>query len=134
MSKLSANMVKKIYIFISLFFLATGCSFYQITSEETTFDSYSPKTSSTEVTYYEDIFSHHKVIGYVSVNVEKIQKKEEILSKLKEEAAKMGGDAITNIRVSHPENKNKFFNIFKNAKIRETYTADVVVGNKDSAK
>lgn len=109
--------------------MISGCSYYQIASEETTFDSYPPKNSKDEVAYLEQVTQPHKVIGYVTVNVERNQKPDEILNKLKVEAASLGGDAITNITFNSGREKwtqNKALKILANANIRENYMADVI--------
>lgn len=118
--------------FLKLFFLIallSGCSLYQITSEETTFDNYPPKSSSRDVLYLEQITRPYQLIGYVKVNAERSQKKEEIIEKLKHEAAAMGADAIANISVvdEEPVAKNKFIHLLENARLRKTYMADVLV-------
>ncbi len=120
--------------FLKLFFLIallSGCSLYQITSEETTSDDHPAKSFSNEVLYLKEVPQPHlyKVIGYVKVNTERNQKEEEIIEKLKHEAALMGGDAITNISTIDGERaaKNKFTQFLENARLRQSYRADVVV-------
>ena len=108
----------------------TGCSFYQITSEETTFDYYAPKASANDVLYLAKVDRPHRVIGYVTVNAERNQKRENVLNKLKREAALMGGDGITNIATNQgtglwAQKKPAYF--FGRANIRENYIADVFV-------
>ena len=80
--------------FLFCIFLFSGCSFYQITSDETTFDSYPPKQSPENVVYYEQVSQPNKLIGYVTMNVEKRQKKTEILEKLKHSSIRCGGEGI----------------------------------------
>ena len=118
--------------FLKLFFLIaclSGCSLYRITSDETTSDHYPPKFSSDAVLYLKKVPQPYKVIGYVKINTERNQKEEEIINKLKHEAAAMGGDAITNVSIVKNENssRNKLTRILENARLRESYRADVVV-------
>ena len=118
--------MKKIFIPIFLFFLFSGCSLYQITSEETTFDYYPPKASKDDVGYFEEVTQPHKVIGYVTINTERRQKKNDILNQLKEQAAKIGGDAITNITAQTSQGR-KPIKLLANANIRSNYMADVII-------
>lgn len=111
--------------------LLSGCSLYQITSDETTSGDHPPKSSGSQVVYLKELpqSSLYKVVGYVKINTERNQKEEEVIEKLKHEAAAMGGDAITNITLVDGEgaSKNKFAQFLKNARLRENYRADVVV-------
>ena len=121
--------MKSLIKLFCLIILLSGCSLYRIASDETTADYYPPKSSSNEVLYLKEVPPPYKVIGYVKINTERNQKKEEIVEKLKHEAAAMGGDAITNISVIDGEgaSKNKLTQILENARLRESYKADVVV-------
>ena len=115
-------------LILSLLFFS-GCTLYQINTEETTFDSYPAKLSKDEVAYLENVNVPHKVIGYVKINAEKNQKKDEIIDRLKEQAAELGGDAITNITTDSLTAQwatHWTLRIFTNANIRENYMADVV--------
>ncbi len=130
MKKATHNVYAKKSLFGILCFsfsFLLGCSFYKISSEETTFDYYPAQNS---IQYLADVNQPHKTIGYVTINAERNQKKEEILDRLKTEAASIGGDAITNITISSETKKwtdNKLTKIFANANIREDYTAEVIV-------
>ena len=122
--------MSKIFSLLCLFFFFGGCSFYQISSEETTFDSYPPKSSSSEVQYLESISQPYKLIGYVTVKTERNQDITEVLEKLKREAGSLGGDAITNVSTIDAAGKSQEetpFHLFDNAGIRESYVADVIV-------
>ena len=120
--------MRRIFSLLCLFLLA-GCSVYQITSEETTFDYFPPKSSASEVQYLEKVFQPYKLIGYVTVKTERNQTLEQVIEKLKREAASLGADAITNVTtVDKTESKNaRPFHLFDNANIRENYMADVIV-------
>ena len=120
--------------FFKIFFsiaLLSGCSLYQITSDETTSDDHPAKSSSSEVLYLKELPQSYsyKVIGYVKVTAERSQKEEEVIKQLKHEAAAMGGDAITNVTLMEGEgaSKNKLTQFLENARLRQSYRADVVV-------
>ena len=119
----------KFFKLFCLIALLSGCSLYRITSDETSSDNYPPKPSSNEILYLKAVPQPYKVIGTVKINTERNQKKEEIIEKLKHEAAAMGGDAITNISVMDDAgaSKNKLAQMLENARLRESYQADVVV-------
>ena len=118
----------KFFKLCCLLILLSGCSFYQISSEETNLDYYPPKSSISGVAYLKEVSRPHKLIGVVKVTAERNQKKDEVIEKLKQEAAAIGGDAITNVAiVDDKKPKNKLANLFANARIRETTRADVVV-------
>ena len=120
----------KIFSLLCLFFLFGGCSFYQISSEETTFDYYPPKSSSSEVQYLESVSRPYKLIGYVTVKTERNQNLDEVVEKLKREAGSLGGDAITNVSTIDAAGKSQKatpFHLFDNARIRESYVAHVIV-------
>ena len=120
----------KIFSLLCLAFFFGGCSFYQITSEETTFDYYPPKSSSSEVQYLESVSQPHKLIGYVTVKTERNQNIDEVIEKLKREAGSLGGDAITNVSTVDAAGKSQKatpFRLFDNASIIESYVADVIV-------
>ena len=123
-------MKKTILLFV-LLFITSGCSFYSINSEEVTENYYPPKKSAESVAYLEDVTGPHEVIGFVSVNTERRQKMQDVLEKMKREAAMLGGDAITNItrKTSKGTEKMKLVKLrkfFENGYIRSTFTATVV--------
>ena len=126
-SRIKYFMRNFLKLFCIVFFIS-GCSFYQISSEETTSDYY-PAKSAGRILTLEKITQPNKIIGYVTVSAERSQEKEEILDQLKREAAKIGGDAITNVAAIENENlsKNKIARLFSNGHIRQKYRANVVV-------
>jgi hypothetical protein len=116
---------------ICLFVSVMGCSFYKISLEETTLDFYPPKESPDEVVYLERVDKPHEIIGNVTVNTERIQTWDEILEKMKKEAAFLGGNGITNLRTnSGIWRKLKPQKLLGNANIRTTYIVDVIVFKK----
>jgi len=129
-------VTKNILMSLSLAFLLSACSIYQIESEENGSEFYPSKSSIDQVAYLETISREYEVIGQVRVNTERNQKTidgvgfEGILARLKQEAAVIGGDAITNIHTDTGTGrwaKNKPQKLFGNANIRVNYMADVVV-------
>ena len=115
-------------IFLAVGFLS-GCSVYQIDSKDTTPDFYPPKKSIDDVAYLEKIDKPYEEIGVVTVITERRQTLEDVLPKLKNEAAILGGDAITDIQTDADDIWKKITpqKFFGNAYTRVKYTAKVVV-------
>jgi hypothetical protein len=121
--------MKKIFLLFLSMVALTGCTVYQIDSRDTSQDYYPPKTSIEEVQYLEKIDRPYDQIGTVTVTTERRQNLSDALPKLKQEAAILGGDAITDIQSDATENwkKIKPQKLLGNAYIRTTYTAKVIV-------
>ena len=92
-------MMNKLPAIILITFLVSGCSIYKINSEDTAAHFY-PEKSIDKVIYIENISRAHEVVGFVTVKTERSKNLEEVLLKMKREAAILGGDAITNIQVN----------------------------------
>ena len=109
--------------------LLSGCTFYQIDSKDTSTDFHPPKNSIDDVAYMETIDQPYDEIGIVTVTTERRQTLEDVLPKLKQEAAILGGDVITDIQSNAGGTwKNiKLQKLFGNASIRTQYSAKVVV-------
>ena len=127
--------MKKVFWGLALLILTSGCSFYNINSEEVTENYYPPKKSSESVVFLDEVKDPHEVIGFVTVNTERRQKMQDVLEKMKREAAILGGDAITNItrKTSKGNEKIKMAKLkkfFEDGAIRSTFTATVVALNK----
>ena len=125
-------MKKTIYLLILILttLINSACSFYNIKSEETAFDYYPPKQSKNEVAYVEKISQPFEVIGQITVNAERNQKFDDMIEKMRTEAAVLGGDAITNITTDVGTGKwakVKPKQVFGNSNIRINYHADVIV-------
>ncbi|MBF0594704.1 MAG: hypothetical protein HQL22_07030 [Candidatus Omnitrophica bacterium] len=82
--------------------MLTGCSVCRIDSQDTTSDYYPPKKSSQEVMYQPKIDHPNEIIGTVIISVDNGTTYDDVILKMKNEAALLGGDAITGI-VSSPE-------------------------------
>jgi hypothetical protein len=121
--------MKKIFLLLPLIAILTGCSVYQIDSRDTSDNYYPPKTSIEEVQYLEKVDRPSEQIGVVTVTTERRQTLSDALPKLKQEAAVLGGDAITDVQAEATDNWKKLKNVkvLNNAYIRATYTAKVIV-------
>ena len=125
--------MKRLAIFLCFafgIFIFSACSLYTVDFESTSYDFHPAKVSKDEVAYLETVSKPCDVIAHVTVNAERNQKMQEVLDKLKKEAAVLGGDAITNIQTNAGTGKwakIKPKKLFGNANIRANYVADVVV-------
>ena len=110
-------------------FLTSSCMVYHINSIDNT-EAFYPQKSIDEVVYLEKIDQPFEVIGTVTVNGERKQRSyDDVIVKMRREAAILGGNAITNIR-SDATGVWKRLPIQKklgNAYVRANYTADVVI-------
>ena len=124
--------MKKFIFLIFFVFLTSGCSIYHINSEEVSTNFYPSKESADNVEYVENVTNPYEAIGTVTVNTERNRPMEEVIEKMKREAAILGGDAITNITTD----KSGFWKrvpphkLLGNAYIRSNFTATVVVYKK----
>ncbi len=122
-------MIKKLGFLICLTILTSSCSVYRVNSRETTDNIYLPKPSQNEVAYIEKITQPHDVIGFVTVTADRSHRRmESIIERMKREAAILGGDAITEIKMESTGLWKKIpaRKIFGNAYIRLNFTAKVV--------
>ena len=126
-------MLRKFFTLAFILLTFSSCSFYQIDSEFSSDKNYPSKSTPDEVDYIENLNSvkePYTIIGQVIINVERRQEMDEIIKKMRREAALMGGDAITEIRTNAGNGrwaKIKPKKIFGNANIRLNYIADVIV-------
>lgn len=109
--------------------LLTGCTVYQIDSQDTTENFFPPKTSLEDVRYIERVDVPFEEIGIVTVTTERRQSLEDVIPKLKQEAAILGGDAITDIQTnSSGEWKSvQLQKLLGNAYIRSKFSARVLI-------
>lgn len=121
--------MKRIFPWLVLTLVLTGCTVYQIDSKNTSQDFYPPKTAIDQVQYLENVDKPFEQIGEVTVTTERRQSLADVLPKLKQEAAVLGGDAITDIQTNATGmwKKIKLQKLFGNAYIRATYSAKVIV-------
>ena len=121
-------MMKQICSLIFLVLVTSSCSIYHITSNSTTDDFY-PANTTTDVVFVEIIKEKYKTIGNITVNAERRARLNDVMEKMKREAAIMGGDAITDIKTDAtgiwkrlPAQKT-----IGNAYVRANFTASVIV-------
>ena len=121
--------ISKFLIFVVSVLLVSGCSIYSIDSKDTTQDFYAPKKSIEEVQFIEKVDQPSVVIGVVTVTTERRQSFDDILPKLKQEAAILGGDIITDIQSNATGSWKSisFQKILGNAYVRSEYSAKVLV-------
>ena len=122
-------MQKKFIIFISIAILASGCSFYTVDSQNASEEFYPSKKSANDVVYLENVDKPHDVIGYVTVTTERNQHMNEVIEKMRHEAAILGADAITDIKTDATGVWKKLpaQKVIGNAYIRANFTATAVV-------
>lgn len=121
--------MKKAFYLILLCLWTAGCSVYRIDSVDTTLDFYPPKNSADQVAYLETINKPFEVIGLVTVTTERTHSFEEILEKIRHEAAVLGGDAVTDIQsdASGTWGRIRPPKLLENAYLHARYSAKVVV-------
>ena len=102
---------------------------YSIDSKDTTQNFYPPKKSIDEVVYMEKMDKPYEEIGIVTITTERRQTLDEILPKLKQEAAILGGDVITDIQTDATGfwKSIKFQKLLGNGYIRCNVSAKVLV-------
>ncbi len=121
--------MRRIFAWFFLALVLTGCTVYQIDSKNISQDFYPPKTAIDQVQYLENVDKPFEQIGEVTVTTERRQSLADVLPKLKQEAAVLGGDAITDIQTNTTGmwKRIKLQKLFGNAYIRATYSAKVIV-------
>ena len=122
-------MKQTLLILSFLVVFTSGCTVYQIDSKDTSQDFYPPKTSIDDVVYMEKVDKPYTEIGTVTVTTERNQALSDVLPKLKQEAAVLGADAITDLQASSSDlwKKLKPQQLLGNAYIRTDYTAKAIV-------
>ncbi len=120
-------MTKTIIILLCVVFLTSSCSIYRVNFEEVTGNYYSA-TKPEDVQVVEQVSQPHEIVGFITVNTERNQKMEDVLYRMKTEAAKLGGDAITNIQSNATGSWKKVpaQNLVGNAYVRANFSASVV--------
>lgn len=109
----------------------SACTFYRINSEEMGDTYYLPKKASDEVTHVEKITQPHEVIGVITVTADRsAQRMATIIENMKREAAILGGDAITDVKMLESSGiwkKIRPQKLLGNAYLRVNFTAKVIV-------
>ena len=121
--------MKKFILLFALSGILSGCTLYQIDSRDSTDNYYAPKTDISQVQYLEKVDKAFEEIGVVTVTTERRQSFKDVIPKLQQEAAILGGDAITDIQsdATGAWKKIKPRKLFGNAYIRATYSAKVII-------
>ena len=118
---------------LSLLFLvlltASSCSVYSVDSKDLTNEFYPPKNSTADIVFLENIDKPHTVIAQITVTTERRQRMQDVIHRMKREAAILGGDAITDIRSDATGEWKKLpaQTVIGNGYIRANFTANVVV-------
>ncbi|MBP9853849.1 MAG: hypothetical protein KBD53_03150 [Candidatus Omnitrophica bacterium] len=86
-----------LFLFLILTVVTSGCSLYKVSSEDTTLNFYPSKATTKDIEYIQEMTTPYEVIGYVTVNAERRQSMNEVVERMKREAAILGGDAVINI-------------------------------------
>ncbi len=121
-------MNKSLLCILGLSLILCSCTLYRINSEEVTENFYPAKKSPDEVVYLEEIDRPFEVVGYITVNAERVQGFDEIVEKMKKEAATLGADAVTNIQSGASDAWKKLpRRMFENGYVRANFTATAVV-------
>ncbi len=121
--------MKKLLVLLALVISFSGCTVYQIDSKDTSTDFYPPKKNIDDVVYLESIDKPFVEIGIVTVTTERRQSLEDILPKLKQEAAILGADAITDVQTDSSGiwKSVRLQEIFGNGYIRVNVSAKAIV-------
>jgi len=122
------TMIKRPLFLIVLICAVSACSIYRVNSEEVTTNFYVSKSDPSLVEYVENVIRPHEVIGFITVNTERRQGMEQVLGKMKKEAAILGGDALTNMTSNATGSWKKvpIQKLMGNAYIRANFTATVI--------
>ena len=123
---------KNIILWIGLAFFTSACSIYSIDTQELTDKIYSPKDSARQIAYLETVTDPYEIIGTITVTTERKKALNEVIEKMKTQAAVLGGDAITNIKTDSTGIWKKIppHKLLANAYIRANFTATVIVFKK----
>ena len=119
----------KLFTYLMLGIVVSGCSVYSINSEETTKSYYPSKQSISEVSYMNTVEKPHDIIGYVEVKTERNQRISDVIEKMKREAALLGADAITQIETDATGTWKTLpaQNVIGNGFVRAKFKATMVV-------
>lgn len=75
--------------------ILAGCAVYRVDSKAASDGFYLPKGLADQVLYLESVDKPHDVIGIISLATERASPREEVLARMRAEAAILGADAIT---------------------------------------
>ena len=118
--------MKKIVLVVVSGLILSSCSFYNIKSQQDSTEAVvvtQQKKSFTDVEYAPDVLRPYQVIGTLRVKTERNRDWDDVIRKMKMEAAVMGGDAVTDIILDPEMRKDKQ----ANKKLRVYYIGQVIV-------
>ncbi len=107
-------MAQTMLLIVLCFLFFTGCSLYRVDSKDTSSDFYAPKDSVDQVVFLEKLKKPYDVIGVVKGVTEGLTSRDDVIEKMRYEAAILGADAVTDLA-------------FENEPFRAQYTAKAVV-------
>lgn len=123
--------MKNILLIGILIFFTSACSIYHVDSQTVSSDYYPAKKSADDVVYLEKVDKPNQIIGFVTVNTERIHSEtmEDIIAKMKREAAILGADAITEIKTDATGEWKKLpaQKLVGNAYVRANFTATAII-------
>ncbi len=103
-----------IFLLITLL-TCSSCSIYSLDSDQQLVVPNRDETRDPQtIEVLETVTRPHKVIGTIVINTERNEDMDSIYWRMKKEASVMGGDAITNLRIS------------PNKRIRANFTVDII--------
>lgn len=122
-------MVKHLLNYVIYAILLAGCSIYRIDSQDSTLDFYPPKSSFEQVACLEKVERPHEIIGIVTATTDRSRPTQEVINKMRHEAAILGGDAIIDIHSDdfNMGGKSENEGLFKGQSILVHYSAKVIV-------
>ena len=90
-------MVRSVVLMVSFSIFLAGCSLYRVDSQDLSSDFYPPKDSSDQVVYFEKLDKPYDLIGIVKITTERMVPLDDVMARMRYEAAVLGADAITDI-------------------------------------
>jgi len=126
---MTMTRTKLTLLLFSLVIAMSACSIYHVRSEDITTDYHPSKSSIKDVSLLENVTQPHEVIGYITVNAERSQNMNEIIERIKYEAAVLGADAVTNIKsdASGTWKKLPVQKFIGNGYVRANFSATAIV-------
>ncbi len=116
--------MKNIVMILAVGLILSSCSFYQVRSQDDSgFALSAPKKSFMDVEYVPEAEEPYRVIGTLKVTTERNRGMEDVIRKMKMEAAVIGGDAVTEV-MPDPEMLEKKE---RNKRVHVDYIGKVIV-------
>ncbi|PIW64288.1 MAG: hypothetical protein COW13_00975 [Candidatus Omnitrophica bacterium CG12_big_fil_rev_8_21_14_0_65_50_5] len=117
--------MKTIFLIVVSGLVLSSCSFYNIKSQQDSSEAVATqqKKSFMDIEYAPEVTRSYQVIGTLRVKTERNRDWDDVIRKMKMEAAVMGGDAVTDIILDPEMRKDKN----ANKKLRVDYIGQVIV-------